>query len=265
MQSQQCDFVSLMRSLQSGDATSFPALMKLLAPMVERTIAPFRRMERDGWLLDDLRQEAWTAVWLAVDKYDVERYPKLNRPFFSHAVFSRLTAQEEKSSAVRITRNLSRFLKNADLANVDFEKTDDEIAKAYPGVSAEDVAFARQEGRRHWTVRRIDMALFDPRLSGNRCTGQLACSSVDLEDPEDVDAKLDLMTFLKSFLAQLSESEQELFVLRFIRGVSRVESAIQLSCSAATLRRTETALLSKCGAAWEEYESLFSESERQAL
>jgi len=263
MQTRHRSFVELVVSVQAGDTGAFSELMLVLKPTVDYSVAQFRRLARDGWLADDLRQEAWLAVWKAAGKYDTVQFSRPDRAFFARAIRSRLSRIEESSSPVRINRPLARFLKNAALGNVNLDCTDTEVIEAHPGISTQDASLARNGGRAWLAVRDTALQGLSESLcpSGEGWTAQLG-QARDTE-AENLETRLDLLGFLKAFLGGLSDFQQKVFSLRFLEEATRVETALELSRSTDTVRRVELVILSKCAAAWNAYQDRSNESERR--
>lgn len=245
MQTIQRTFAELVQDLQSGDAHAFPELMPLLAPTVNAVVRRFWGSGRLGSSRDDLLQEAWTAVFQALGKYDTERYPHVAYAFFRGAIISRFLTLDQLSPMIGMKRPLKRFLGDVLSGRVDWTLTDTEVTELYPGVLDEDVAWARYSGMARWDVFSIDF--FDGAFAYDRSHHNWPSKSIVVESAEDeVDERLDVLALLHRVVGEFSDLERDVFVLRFLEERSRTETSLDLGVSVCVLRRVERDILARC-------------------
>ena len=244
MQTRQRTFAELVQDLQSGDAHAFRALMPLLTPTVNAVVRRFWGSGRPGLSRDDLQQEAWTAVYQALGKYDTERFPELTHSFFRGAIISRLMTLDQLSPILGMKRPLRRFLGDVLSGRVDWTLTDTEVAEWYPGVLSEDVAWARYSGMERWDISSVDF-LDTANLDDRSHNGWPSGSIVESAENE-VDERLDALGLLNRIVAELSDFERDVFILRFIEERSRTETSIKLGQSMCVLSRVEREILARC-------------------
>jgi len=245
MRTKERTFAELVQEVQSGSQQAFSDLMPTLKPIVGVVVQRFWGSGRVGFSRDDFLQEAWMAVYQALDKYDTERYPDLVYSFFRRAIISRLLSLDQPSPMFGMKRRLKRFLRDVLSGRVDWSLTDAAVAESYPGIVSEDVAWARYSYMKRWDVSVVEW-LSNSAGSSRSSAGWPPRSIVIESDEDETDERLDALEFLKSFVATLSDFEREVFVFRFMEGRTRVETSIKLVQSVCVLRRVERDILARC-------------------
>lgn len=240
-------FGELVKDFQEGDQGAFPELMPLLSPVVNATVRRFYGAGRSGAAKEDFLQEAWMAVHHALGKYDLNRFPDLQRQFFRNAVVMRLEALNERNHILGMTRPLKRFLYEVLSDKVDWSLSDIDLAKSYPGVTTNEIASARDHGAEQWTVVGTNWLHNYPDEHEAANASRL---EVVVESPgdTDMDVRADVAKdFFRSFMDELDDLEQLVFELRFLKGLTRAETSVVLEDQTVwTLRRVERRLFAKC-------------------
>ncbi|MDA8271053.1 MAG: hypothetical protein M0Z39_06570 [Actinomycetota bacterium] len=239
-------FGELVKDFQEGDQGAFPELMPLLSPVVNATVRRFYGAGRSGAAKEDFLQEAWMAVHHALGKYDLHRFPDLQHQFFRNAVVMRLEALNEHNHILGMRRPIKRFLYEVLSDKVDWSLSDIDLAKSYPGVTTNEIASARDHGAAQWTVVVTDWLHNYPDQHEGANASRLRAV---VESPWDTDADVRAEAakdFFKSFMDELTDLEQQVFELRFLKGSTRVETSVALNQTVWMLRRVERGLFAKC-------------------
>lgn len=237
METEECEFVTLVEAVKAGDHKAFNQLIPMLKPVVGSAI---RRLSGGGWTgisKDDVEQEAWIAVYRALFSYDTERYPTPVHSYFRGAIISRLISVIDETYVVRLRRPLKRFIQHARCGVVDWDLNDDELSILYPLVDVRDITRTRHHGASVWNVLYGDDQYVFTQSQHHSGTHE----PLD----ESVANRLDAESLVAALISQLNELERDVFRLRFLEERSRAAVSRTLGWSVVRIAKIEASILAK--------------------
>lgn len=241
MVTEQRDFVSLLEDVRAGDTGAFNHLVPVLEPIVKKAVRRFVGKGRENYPIDDFMQEGWDAACRALYNYDAERYPVLVHSYFYNAVISRLISVNNGTYMLTLPRALKRFLRDVAGGKVDWSLSDDELQASYPMLDVCDIGDVRNRNTEFFDVMlATDVDLYSQFDSNNRQV-QERFSPIEGKVVDHIVAR----DVLCGLLAQLTEREYRVFVLRFVNERPRTVVAQELGCSVVTIANIEKSILRK--------------------
>lgn len=246
---QEQTFVAIYQRFKASDPSARDEIVPLFEPIVNSAVRKFVGRGRRNYPMDDFIQEGWSAVFLALSTYDIERFPTLVRSYFYNAVIVRLQTVNYQTHMVKFPRPLERFMRDVNLGKVNWALSDEVLQTYYPLINLDDIRALRLQQ---------DTSVFDVVLTGGdlldgralrsarqagKCFGD--GSGETLLPEERTINRMVARDVLFWFLSQLTEREYQIFVLRFVDEKSKTAIAKELGCSVATVDRIEKSLLSK--------------------
>ena len=237
METEECEFVTLVEAVKAGDNTAFDQLMPILRPVVRSAVFRMFSGSWTGISQDDLTQEAWIACYRALFSYDTERYPTPVHSYFRSAIISRLISVIDDAYVLGIPRPLKRFIKDVRCGGVDWELNDEELKVLYPLVDVGAIARTRRYGAGMWNAHNGGYIEFSTSQEPHGC----AVESLD----ESVASRLDAEALVVALVSQLDEVERDVFRLRFLDERSRVAASRTLGCSVVRIAKIEASILAK--------------------
>jgi RNA polymerase sigma-B factor len=225
-------FVTYQRT---GDRSVRNELVERYAPLVEFTV---RRFRPHGTEHDDLRQVAFLAMLLAVDRFDPDRGIQFST-FASQSMEGELKRHlRDRSWSVRPPRRSQEL--HLELRDAE-ERLTQALGRA-PTIGElatelnrnEDDVLLALEARQAYRASSLDAA---PVLMQRRRT-------TNAGDSDGFD-QIDMADTVNRLLARLPEKERQLLTMRFIEGMSQPAMAAQLGVSQSYLSRMLRRTISK--------------------